>query len=87
MSYPYKMIIRIQRMLLGEVEHDVKVTAMGSRKFHCRIYVNDELNQEAVCFNRSDIGVTCRNMLRMEDKCGNISAFASAARERLNGGQ
>ena len=87
MPYPYKIIIRIRRMLLGEVEHDVKVTAMGSKKFHCRIYVNDELNQEAVCFNRSDIGVTCRNMLRMEDKCGNISAFASAARERLNRGE
>ena len=84
MSHPYKMIIRIQRMLLGEVEPDGKVTARGRRKVHCRIYVNDELNQEAVCFNRSDIGVTCRNMLRMEDKCGNISAFASAARERLN---
>ena len=87
MSYPYKMIIPMQKMLLGEVEHDVKVTAMGSKKFHCRIYVNDQLNQEAVCFNRSDIGVTCRNMLRDEDKCGNISAFASAAREQLNGGQ
>ena len=33
MPYPYKMIIRIQRMLLGEVEHDVKVTAMGSKNF------------------------------------------------------
>ena len=87
MPYPYKIIIRIRRKLLGEVDDDVKVTAMGSKKFHCRIYVNGELNQEAVCFNRSDISVTCRNMLRMEDKCGNISAFASAARERLNGGQ
>ena len=38
MSHPYKIIIRIRRMLLGEVEHDVKVTAMGSKKFHCRIY-------------------------------------------------
>ena len=87
MSYPYKMIIPMQKMLLGEVEHDVKVTAMGSKKFHCRVYTNGDLNQEAVCFNRSDIGVTCRNMLRDEDKCGNISAFARAARERLNGGQ
>ena len=87
MSYPYKMIIPMQKMLLGEVEHDVKVTAMGSKKFHCRVYTNGKLNQEAVCFNLSDIGVTCRNMLRDEDKCGNISAFASAARERLNGGQ
>jgi hypothetical protein len=47
------------------------------------VLLNGEVNQEAVCNSKADIGYTARNLLRWEDKCGNISAFASAARARL----
>lgn len=43
-----------------------------------------EINQEVSVDSRDLIGGACREMLRWEDKCGNLSAFASAARERKN---
>jgi hypothetical protein len=79
----YKQLVRIQRCIVGDVEHEVTVRNINGN-YHCRVFVNGELNQEAVCYNKRDIGYTCRNLLRWEDKCGNISEFASAARERLN---
>ena len=79
----YKNLFRMKRMLLGEVEHEVTVRNINGN-YHCRVLVNGELNQEAVCYSKSDIGYTCRKMLRWEDNGGNISEFASAARERLN---
>jgi hypothetical protein len=79
----YKNLFRMKRLLLGEVEHEVTVRNING-SYHCRVFVNGELNQEAVCYSKRDIGYTCRNLLRWEDKCGNISKFASAARERLN---
>ena len=79
----YKNLFRMKRLLLGNVEHEVTVRNINGN-YHCRVLVNGELNQEAVCYDKSNIGYTCRNLLRWEDKCGNWSKFASAARERLN---
>ena len=79
----YKQTLRIQRCILGEVEHEVSVRNING-KYHCRVFTNGELNQEAVCYSKRNIGYTCRNLLRWEDKCGNFSEFAGAARERLN---
>jgi hypothetical protein len=70
-------------VLQGACDHEVTVKNIGG-KFHCRVFLNGKLNQEAVCESRSDIGFTCRDLLRWEDKCGNISEFAGAARKRMN---
>ena len=78
----YRQLVRIQHCILGEVEHSVTVRNINGR-YHCRVFVNGELNQEAMCSSKRDIGYTCRSLLRWEDKCGNISKFASAARKRL----
>lgn len=79
----YKQLLRIQHCILGEVEHEVTVRNINGL-YHCRVFVNGKLNQEAVCESKRDISYTCRSLLRWEDKCGNISEFASAARQRLN---
>ena len=79
----YKQLVRIQRCVLGEVDHEVTVRNIDGN-YHCRVYANGELNQEAVCLNKRDISYTCRSLLRWEDKCGNFSEFATAARARLN---
>lgn len=77
----YTQLIQIKRCLVGECEHEVTVRTINGQ-YHCRVFTNGELNQEAICFRKQDIGYTCRSLLRWEDKCGNISEFASAARER-----
>ena len=68
----------MQRCIVGPCEHEVIVTNINNN-FHIRVLVNGVINQEAVCYSRSDIGHTARSMLRMEDKCGNISEYASRA--------
>ena len=79
----YEQIIPMKRVLLGECQHEVAVRKIGNG-YNVRVFVNGELNQEARCQDRSEISYTARSLLRWEDKCGNISKFASAARERLN---
>lgn len=79
----YKQVLPLQTIYFDEVEHEVKVTRIGN-VYHCRVYTNGVLNQEAIAENRNQIGYVCKSLLRWEDKCGNISKFASAARERLN---
>ena len=79
----YKQTLRIQRCILGEVELEVTVKNING-KYHCRVFTKGELNQEAVCYSKLNIGYTCRSLLRWEDKCGNFSEFAGAARKRLN---
>jgi len=79
----YKQILRFQRCFFDFVDHEVTVKNING-KFHCRIFTNGLLNQEAICYDRQDIAFTCRSLLRWEDKCGNISRLASSARERLN---
>lgn len=81
----YKQLFRIREVLMGEVEHEVTVRNINGN-YHCRVLLNGVVNQEAVCYSKRDISYTCRSLLRWEDKCGNISKFASAARERLNKG-
>lgn len=78
----YELIIPPKRVLLGPVKHDVEVRRIGDG-YNIRVYVNGELNQEARVPNKSMISFAARSLLRWEDKCGNISDFASAARARL----
>lgn len=79
----YTQLIRIQRCIVGECEHEVTVRNINGR-YHVRVLLNGVVNQEAVCEGKADIGWTARSLLRWEDKCGNISQFASSARERHN---
>ena len=79
----YKQLFRIREVLMDEVEHEVTVRNINGN-YHCRVLLNGVVNQEAVCYSKRDIGYTCRSLLRWEDKCGNISKFANAARKRLN---
>ena len=83
MKERYTQLVRIQHCLLGLAEHEVTVRNINGA-YHCRVFTNGVLNQEAVCNSKLDIGYTCRSLLRWEDKCGNISDFATAARARLN---
>lgn len=76
------MKLTLQRLLLGPVHHEVKVTRIPGHGYGVRIFTNGVLNQEDLAPTRSDIGRVARSMLRMEDKCGNISDYASRARFR-----
>jgi hypothetical protein len=67
--------------MLGDVEHTTKVTNLG-KGWGVRVFVNGEVNQEEFVRHKDEIGPSIRSMLRMEDKCGNISDMASAARMR-----
>jgi hypothetical protein len=78
----YKQTVRLKRCLVGDARHEVTVRRINN-KYHCRVLLDGEINQEAVCANPADIGYTCRSLLRMEDKCGNHSEFAKAARARM----
>jgi hypothetical protein len=77
----YKVIIRMQRVLVGDCNHEVTVKKIANL-YHVRVLLNGEVNQEATC-TKDKISYTAKHLLRMEDKCGNISEFASAARQRL----
>lgn len=79
----YKTVLPPQKVCLGEVTHEVKVTRIGD-VYHCRVFTNGELNQEAIAEDQSQIGYVCKDLLRWEDKCGNISAYATSARSRLH---
>lgn len=83
MTNRYTQLIQIQRCIVGECEHEVTVRCINGR-YHVRVLLNGVVNQEAVCESKLDIGYTARSLLRWEDKCGNISKFASSARARHN---
>jgi len=70
------------RTLMGDVVHEVKVTRIKGRGWAVRVYTNGVVNQEQMATTQAEIALVARQMLRMEDKCGNISKFASAARHR-----
>jgi hypothetical protein len=76
-----KQVVTIQRVCVGPCTHEVRVRRIGSG-WNCRVLTNGQVNQEMRVDARADIGRACREMLRWEDKCGNVSAFASAARAR-----
>lgn len=64
------------------VEHTVKVTYLGDGKYGCRVFVNGELSQECTVESKAEIGQACRDMLRMENKCGNLSDYGQKSRHR-----
>ena len=72
----------MKRVLCDEVEHDVKVTRVAPNVWGIRVFVNGEINQESTVDDRTLIGAEIRSMLRMEDKCGNISGLAYNSRMR-----
>jgi len=81
MSVQSKTIISPVKIMMGNVTHEVTVRSINNQ-YHCRVFTNGVLNQEAVCFQKLHISATCRDLLRWEDKLGNISNFASSARNR-----
>ena len=58
-----------------------KVTHIN-KNYHCRLFRNGELFDEAKCEKRSDIGRACREMLRWYDKlsCEPYSRWAEWSR-------
>lgn len=72
----------LKKMMQGPVEHDVKVTHLKGVGYGVRVLVNGEVNQEGIAPTRGDIGHVARSLLRMEDKCGNLSGQADGARFR-----
>lgn len=76
-----KQIIGLQRMVWGDCVHTVTCKRIGS-VWHVRVLVDGVVNQETIVYDRMHIGHAARDMLRMEDKCGNISQFASNSRDR-----
>ena len=80
-TYKRRTVLTLQRMLQGDCEHRVQVTRIGDG-YNIRVFTNDTLNQEARVYDRQHIGTEAKSMLLMEDKCGNISKYADAARFR-----
>lgn len=80
-SYKSKVVIGFRCCYFREVTHDVKVTHINGG-WNVRLFTEGQVNQEMRVFDRTDIGKAAREMLRWEDKCGNFSKLASAARER-----
>ncbi len=73
------------KTLQGVCEHEVKVNLHRTSGAYCvQVYLNGELNQEGYAADKTCIGPVARAMLRMEDKCGNLSDFAKSARTRHN---
>lgn len=68
--------------MAGDVKHAIKVTRLNDC-WGVRCFTNGTLNQEIRVHCKEDIGVAAAEMLRFEDKCGNISEHASCARERF----
>lgn len=83
LTFKTEVIVPFQKACLSRVQHEVTVTKIGNG-WNCRVFVNGAVNQEVRVFKREHVSPTCADMLRTEDKCGNISAYATAARERLN---
>lgn len=72
----------MKQMLLGSVTHDTKVTHLKGVGYGVRVLTNGIVNQETVVESRIEIGPAIRSMLRMEDKCGNLSDMADRSRFR-----
>lgn len=80
-TYKRRTIQRMSRVMVGECEHDVKVTRLGDG-YNIRVFLNNGINQESRVYDKQHIGTEIQDMLRMEDKCGNISSMASNSRFR-----
>jgi hypothetical protein len=77
-----KRVVRMMRCMVGECTHEVTSRRIGDG-WNVRVLLNGQVNQETRVYCRSEIGKAAREMLRWEDKCGNISAFAHSARHRI----
>jgi hypothetical protein len=73
-------------MMVGECTHEIKSTRLGNG-WGVRCFTNGVLNQEIRVKCQEDISVASAEMLRWEDKCGNISQQASSSRNRFNKGE
>jgi len=76
-----EQVLPLQKIMQGVVAHEVKVVAYG-KGYSIRVLLNGEVNQESRVDSREEIGPCAKDMLRWEDKMGNISDYASAARHR-----
>ena len=76
-----KRVIRQKAALIGDVKHSIRVTRIGNW-WHCRVFVDDIVNQEVKVADRGLIGKVFKEMLRDEDKSGNVSELAESARKR-----
>ena len=76
-----EMVVKMQRMMMCEVTHEVTSTRIG-KGWNVRVFLNGVVNQEMRVYARTEIGKAAKSMLRMEDKCGNWSAFAISSRHR-----
>jgi len=74
--------LTVKEMKFDFVEHDVKVTRMPGLGYGVRVFVNGKLSSECIADCREMVGPTIRDLLRMEDKCGNISKMADRSRHR-----
>lgn len=80
-TYKRRTVQGITRILVGPCKHDVKVTRIGDG-YNIRVFLNDVVNQESRVYDKIHIGPEIQDMLRLEDKYGNISSMASSSRER-----
>lgn len=80
-TYKSKVVVAFKKVYFKEVDHEVVVTCINGG-WNVRVLTEGEVNQEIRVFERIDIGKAAREMLRWEDKCGNISKLARSARER-----
>ena len=69
------------RCMVENPKHEVTVRRIGSG-WNVRVLIDGVVNQEMRVFNRQDIGTAARDMLRWEDKVGNISKYADSSRNR-----
>lgn len=72
----------LKRMFVGECTHTTSVISQGGIKWICNVLLNGEINQTQTVFTKGDIRKAIHDMLRWEDKCGNISKMAHSARMR-----
>jgi hypothetical protein len=74
-------MLTMQRTCAGACEHTVTSRRIGNG-WNVRVFLNGVLNQEVRVYAQNLIGAAARDLLRWEDKCGNISDYASKARHR-----
>lgn len=81
-TYKQRTVLQLQRIMLDECTHEVTVTRIGDG-WNIRVFTNGVLNQESRVYDRQYIGTEARELLRWEDKMGNISKYAHSARNRV----
>lgn len=65
------------------VEHKIKVTHIGDG-WNVRLFVGGALSSELRVYNRHDIGVASRELLRTNDKMGQPSQYSQSMRHRTH---